>query len=200
MGVNQSNTKKSELQSGNVIDSYPIKLNTEQMANLYELLKVKKTLTWKDVVQNEKITFRKCIEVKIDVGKLHSMQPNLEEWLKYKKVEMKDCKDMELWRPNPFQHFNCHIGDLVMERKNITPRVLLLGGVRFNILWERYGLRPEHMVLLKYSAEDWVRMGLEEEYLCHFNEKQWCEIFQNLKKSELIDAIHFYKRQMSSIQ
>ncbi len=179
-----------------VIDTYPIKLTTEQMAGLYPLMSAKRTLTWKDVLQNERITFRTCVEQKIDVSKLHKMQPDLEEWIKYDKVCLKDCKDMEQWRPNPFRHFNCHIGDLVMERERLPPRILMNGGVKFDILWERYGLRPEHMALLKYSPEDWVHLGFDEKYFEYFSDKQWSEIFQNLKKSEVLDAIKYLKSKL----
>ena len=199
MGANQSTqTKRLPKISTNVVDTYPIKLNTSQMANLYPLMSAKKTLTWKDVMQNDKITFRKCVEQKIEIVKLHNLQPEIEEWIKYKKVTIKDCKDMELWRPNPFFHFNCHIGDLIMERENVPPRILLSAGVKFDILWDRYGMRPDHMVVLRYSAEDWVHLGLSEKYFGYFSENQWVAIFQNLKQKEVIDAIEYLKKQTTS--
>jgi hypothetical protein len=184
------------LQSGGMIDNYPIRLNHMQRAMLFDdLMTAKATLTWKDVVKEKKITFRACLEQKISVQKLYNMQPDLEEWIKNKKVTLEDCKDMEPWRPNPFYHFNCHIGDLVLQKQHLTARVLLNGGVKFDILWERYGLRPEIMTLLKYSPEDWIRLGITQEYMEQINEKQWIEIFQKLKRKEVIDAIHYMRTQ-----
>jgi hypothetical protein len=184
------------LENGCVIDNYHIKLSKVQMANLFfDLMNAKKTLTWKTVVSEKQITFRKCMDVKIDVVKLYNMQPDIEEWVRHDKATLKDCKDMELWRPNPFFHFKSHIGDLVVERECLPPRILINGGVKFNILKDRYGLTPELMVLLKYSPEDWVKLGLDEAYLDVFNERQWADIFNKLKKSEVADAIRYFQKQ-----
>ena len=200
MGGNQSQENASPeshlLQSGSMIDNYPIRLNHIQRAMLFDdLMTAKATLTWKDVVKERKITFRLCLEQKISVQKLYNMQPDLDEWIKNKKVNLEDCKDMELWRPNPFYHFNCHIGDLVLQKQYLTARVLLNGGVKFDILWERYGLRPGIMILLKYSPEDWIKLGLTEEYMEQINEKEWSDIFQNLKRKEVIEAIQYLRKQ-----
>ena len=100
-------------------------------------------------------------------------------------------QDMELWQPNPFLHFNCHIGDLVLKKQHLPCKVLINGGVTFHILLNRYGLTPDIMVLLKYSPEEWLQLGLSEEHLDSFNDKQWKEIFQNLKRNEVREAIQY---------
>ncbi len=187
------------LENGCVIDNYHIKLTPVQMANLFsDLMSAKKTLTWKIMIREKQITFRKCLEQKIDVGKLYNMQPDIDEWIAHGKVELQDCKDMGLWRPNPFYHFHCHIGDLIVHRQSLPPEILIQGGVKFNILLERYGLTPELMVLLRYSPEDWVRLGLTEIFLGNFNDRQWKEIFLNLTKEEVIAAIRYFKSQTMS--
>lgn len=183
--------KPTLLETGTVIDQYPIKLSTSQIVNLFEGMHSKKTLTWKDVVLEKHITFRKCVEHKIEIEKLHKMQPDIEEWVRHGKVEIQDCKDLQLWNVNPFLHFKCCIGDLVIMREHLPPSVLLQGGVGFNILWQRYGLTPEIMVLLRYSPEDWVRLGMTEEYFHHFNDKQWKAVFQNVKKEDVAEAVRF---------
>jgi hypothetical protein len=204
MGTNQGKTGADphhpKLEAGTVIDNYPIKINNTQIVNLFEnIYYSKKTLTWKDIVNEKQITFRKCVDQKIPIAKLHKMQPDLEEWIRHGKVELKDCKDMTLWTPNPFYHFNCCIGDLVIQREHLTPTVLLNGGVKFNILWDRYGLTPDIMALIKYSPEDWVRLGITEDHLDYFNEKQWQAVFQRLKKDEVIHAIQYNKHHNHSV-
>ena len=192
----QDDTSSSLLETGTVIDSYPIKINNEQIANLFEsCLHSKKTLTWKDIALEKKITFRKCVEQKIDIEKLHRMQPDIEEWIRHGKVELKDCKDLEMWNPNPFHHFKCCIGDLVIHRETLTARVLINGGVKFNILWERYGLTPDIMKLIKYRAEDWIHIGLTEDYLPQFNDMQWAGVFQNLKREDVAAGIRYFTQQ-----
>lgn len=179
------------LEAGTAIDTYPIKLTTNQIVNLFEGIHTKKTLTWKDVVHEKNITFRKCVDHKIDIEKLHKMQPDLHEWVRHGKVEIKDCKDLQLWNVNPFLHFKCCIGDLVILREFLPPEVLLQGGVSFPVLWERYGLTPEIMMLLKYTPEDWVRLGMTQEYFQHFNDQQWKKVFHNVKKADVADAISY---------
>ncbi len=119
------------------------------------------------------------------------MQPDIEEWVRLERATLKDCRDMALWRPNPFYHFNCHIGDLVLER--LPARVLINGGVTFAIMRDRYGLTPELMVVLRYSPEDWVKLGLDEAFLDAFSEKQWAEIFKKLSKAEVAAAIRYFR-------
>lgn len=188
------------LQGGTVIDNYPIKIDNIQKINLFEnFYYSKNTLTWKDIVNEKQITFRKCVDQKIPIAKLHKMQPDIEEWIRHAKAELKDCKDMALWSPNPFYHFKCCIGDLVIQREHLPASVLLIGGVKVHNLWERYGLTPDIMALIKYSPEDWVRLGLTEEHLQQFNEKQWKAVFQKLKKEEVIQAIHFLEHQTPSM-
>jgi len=203
MGTTTSNQTKGAskilLENGCVIENYIIKLTSEQMAHLFfpDIRGAKRTLTWKTMIQEKQITFRKCIEQKIDVNKLYNMQPDLEEWISNGKVDLKDCKDMQLWRPNPFYHFKCHIGDLIEHKEFITSKVLINGGVKFDTLVNRYGLTPEIMTILKYSPEDWICLGIDKDYLSNFSENQWQIIFNKLTRAEVIAAISFLKRQQT---
>lgn len=191
-GSNPTASDTLSLEKGCIIDNYHIKLTTTQMAHLFDIMSAKKTLTWKTVVNEKEITFRKCVDVKIDIVKLYNMQPDIEEWIRYDRAVLKDCKDMELWRPNPFYHFKCHIGDLIIQQQYLPPQILINGGVKFNILRDRYGLTPEIMAVLKYTPEEWVKLGLDEAYLDAFDEKQWKKIFNNLKKSEVAAVIRYF--------
>jgi hypothetical protein len=191
----ESNKYTLESHAGSVlIDQYPIKINNEQIANLFKnpYLYPKKTLTWKDVVNESGITFRKCVEQKIEVDKLYNMQPDIEEWVKCGKADVKDCVAMELWRPHPFDHFQCCIGDLVIHREYLPAKVLMHAGVTFETLWQRYGLRPNIMMLIKYSLKDWVKLGFEEKYLEYINDSQWNAIFQKRNKEEVIRDMKRY--------
>lgn len=192
-----SDTPSILLQTGKMIDNYPIRLTNKQQAALFEyfMTKSKTTLTWKDIVRSEKITFRKCVDAQIEIQKLYNMQPDIEEWTKYNKVCLEDCKDMELWQPNPFYHFKCHIGDLVLKKEHLSCKVLINGGVTFDMLCHRHGLTPEIMVILKYSPEEWLRLGLSEDYLDTINDKQWKDIFQNLQRNEVKQAIQYIQGQ-----
>ena len=173
-----------------ILDKYPIKLTTNQTIRLFGIFSNKRTLTWSDVLRRDSgITFRKCVDCKVELSKLYNMQSDLEEWIKHGKVCLDDCKDLARWRPNPFHHFQCNIGDLILKRHLISPELLVQGGVRFEILWERYGLTPDLMIILKYTPEQWVALGIRPEHLDHLHEEHWKAIFGILKRSDVLAAI-----------
>jgi hypothetical protein len=58
--------------------------------------------------------------------------------------------------------------------------------VTFEVLWERYGLTPELMGLVKFTPEQWIELGLEERHLAYFSsDKQWQEVFGNLRRQDV---------------
>jgi hypothetical protein len=170
-----------------LLDKYPIKLTSQQTVQLYGLFSTRTVLTWGDVIRaGSGITFRKCIEARVEVNKLHNMQRELEEWIRHDKVCVDDCLDLALWAPNPFLHFRCHVGDLVMRRAVLTHRVLVRGGVTFEVLWERYGLTPELMGLIRFTPEQWIELGLKAKHLAYFERPEhWALVFGKLRRGEV---------------
>ena len=174
-----------------MIDVYPIKLTAEQSMQLFGIFStMRRTLTWSDIKRRgSNITFRSCVNAQVEITKLYRMQKDLEEWIQYDKVCLDDCKDLALWCPNPFHHFQCNIGDLVLKRHIISSELLQRGGVTFEILWERYGLSPELMAMIKYSPEQWIALGMQEKHIEQFNEAQWFAVFKKLKRTDVLKAI-----------
>ncbi len=186
--MGEAGSKSSSVRD--VIDQYPIKLRVEQQMALFShnVFHAKRTLTWSDIVHpsNPGITFRACVNAGVEISKLYNMQRELEEWISHGKVCVEDCRDLAPWSPNPFFHFGCHIGDLVVKRSVLTHAVLKRGGVTFEVLWERYGLTPELMGLVKFTPEQWIELGLEERHLAYFSsDKQWQEVFGNLRRQDV---------------
>ena len=70
---------------------------------------------------------------------------------------------MALWTPDPFAHFRCTVGDLLMHRRLITPQCLARCGLTVRVMRERYGLTPDLMCELKYTPQEWVDLGLSVE-------------------------------------
>jgi len=170
-----------------LVDKYPIKISIEQSLQLFGIFNGKRTLTWSDIIKKgSQLNFRKCVDCKIEVTKLYNMQKDLEEWIRYEKVSLDDYSDLGPWSPNPFLHFQCNIGDLILKRTSIQPHHLVKGGVQFDILWERYGLTPELMALLKYTPEDWIELGIQAKHLEQFNETQWQAVFGNLRRKDVL--------------
>ena len=70
---------------------------------------------------------------------------------------------MALWTPDPFAHFRCTVGDLLMHRRLITPQCLARCGLTVRVMRERYGLTPDLMCELKYTPQERVDLGLSIE-------------------------------------
>jgi len=169
---------------------YPIRLTAEQSLALFGVWEIKTTLTWKDVLRYPKINLHLCISCQIDNMKLCRMQPDIKEWIKFGKATIKDFAHMYPWSPNPFTDFNCSIGDLVVHRKYIEPKMLTLCGIDFSTLKDRYGLTKELMVFLKYSLDEWMDLEITQEFVEnelpqeHFN-----LIFGKMPKADILELI-----------
>ena len=89
-------------------------------------------------------------------------------------------------RPNPFTDLGCSIGDLVLYRRVLPASLLIDSGVTFTQMKVRYGLTPELMIFLKYSAEDWIRLNIEVEFALQLSNEQWMRIFGLMTRCELV--------------
>lgn len=170
---------------------YTIKLTPEQSVNLYGFLKAKRTLNWMDIVKQQTITFKVCVDTGMEIKKLHKIQPELKEWIKYDKVFIHDIPFLEPWNPNPFEDFKCSIGDIIVHRKYITPDILKKCHINFKTLNEKYGVDESNMILFRYSLNDWINLGLTESFVMkeNFDENQWKDIFGTNSKQEVITMI-----------
>ena len=170
-------------------EQYIIKLrDDEQCVCLYGFhLSVKRTLTWRDVLEQPAINMATCVAAGIPVEKLHRMQPNIREWIDSSKATIRDAALMRPWHPNPFTDLHCAIADLVLHRTLLTPRMLMESGVTFRLLVDRYGLVPELMVLLKYDIEDWFGLGIDAAFISALSDETlYCIFGPNARRNDLI--------------
>ena len=91
-----------------------------------------------------------------------------------------ECHCMGAWKPDIFRDLGCNIGDLVVHRRHLVPRMLIDSGVTFTVLKDRYGLTPELMALLKYSASDWIELCVPSAFLSELTDEQWTRIFGSI--------------------
>jgi hypothetical protein len=177
------------------LDYYPIRLQPEQSITLFGYFGAKTTLTWRDILTSPTINLRLCVECGIDLQKLYRMQPEIKEWFKYGKASIQDCASMDPWKPNPLVDLGCSIGDLVLYRKIIHPKLLSNSGLTFTILKERHGLTIDLMRLLKYNLNDWILLEITESFVNEINDTQFFQIFGNISKSDILSMI---KKQYNS--
>ena len=169
---------------------YAIRLVPEQSLTLYGFLRPKRTLTWRDVVETQGITLALCVRSGIPPDRLHRLQPDIKEWIRYDRATVADCVHMGPWRPHPFHDLGCKsIGDLVLYRDEMPPKLLINSGVTVAHLRARYGLTPELMIMLRYSLDDWLALGLDEEAINQADETQWARLFGTISRAEVRSAI-----------
>ena len=53
----------------------------------------------------------------------------------------------------------------------------------------RYGLTPELMIMMRYSLDDWLALGLDEETLAQVDDAQWPRLFGTVSRVEVRAAI-----------
>ena len=174
-------------------DSYVIRLNPCQSVQLYGFtLEAKKTLTWRDVQITPTINLRECINCNIEPQKLYKLQPNIKEWIKYRKAQIDDIQYLDPWKPNPFTDFNCNLGDLIMHRECITSHVLTQCKVSFKDLYEKYGLNYESMVLIGYTLDEWIDLGLRSDFIQSLSDDQIKSLFgSSVNKTNLLEKLKY---------
>ncbi len=174
--------------SGQDLNYYPIRLLPEQSVCLFGFLEAKTTLTWKDVLTQQSINLKSCVSCGIDTLKLYRMQPDIKEWIRCGKANLSDSKYMNQWKPNPFTDLRCSIGDLVLYKNSLHPKMLVDCGITFTILKERYGLTKEIMIMLRYSVDDWIDLEIDQEFLKELSDDQWARIFGEASRSDIIES------------
>ena len=171
------------------LECYAIRLEPEQSLHLYGFLNPKRTLTWRDVLDNHTIHLNACISCGLPGSKLHRMQSDIKEWIRYGKATVADCQHMGPWKPNPFTDLGCSIGDLVLYRQMLPATLLIESGVTFASMRDLHGLTPELMGLLHYSVDEWLQLGVDEAFLHLLMDDQWLRVFGLVKRHELIAQV-----------
>jgi hypothetical protein len=165
---------------------YAIRLEPEQSLALYGWWAPKRTLTWRDVIACPSITLKTCVGAGVPVDRLHRMQTDIREWIKHGKATVDECELMKPWRPDPFTDLGCQsLGDLIVYRYAIEPQLLIDAGVTFDALRSQRGLTPELMIMLKYSVDDWIRLGLTADFLDVIGTEHWPKLFGTLKRGDV---------------
>ena len=149
-----------------------ILLTPGQAVTAHGWTKAREFLTWGDVLNNERLTFRFMVDVmKMNDINLHNLQPDLQSWIKHKKVDLEDCPLLHLWDAHPIKDFGADLADLIRMRWQADVYKKL--GVYYDSLVE-IGLTPETMILFGFTLMNWASIGFTRahcenipEYIVH---------------------------------
>jgi hypothetical protein len=123
----------------------------------------KPVLRWADVVDSEAITFARCRAANLSLRQLHTLQPDVTEWVKHGGVTLRDAADMcELWTFDVLRDFGADLADVLSQRWGAD--TLRRMGATYERL-ARVGLTPETMRLFGFTARGWAALGMRRENL-----------------------------------
>ena len=133
-------------------------LSPGQAVTIHGWMNPKETLTWNDVIGNERLSIRFLIgTAKIPKELLHKVQPDLVAWLKAGRVTLPETHDLlSVWTAHPIKDLKADFGDIVALKW--SAQTMRRAGMTYQDLRE-CGMTNDTMGLFAYTLYDWSTMG-----------------------------------------
>jgi hypothetical protein len=141
--------------------SNKITLTPGQAVTIHGWVRARLSLTWGDVLANEEINLHVLLGYNITEASLHQLQPDLQAWIRSKKVRLEDMPRMTLWEPHPIKDLKADLADLARMRWPMD--TLAAMHVTYQDLTE-IGLNPVNMHMLGITFAGWATLGFSR---CH---------------------------------
>jgi len=139
-----------------------IPLTAGQAVMAHGWIKAREYLTWGDVINNDKLTFEYLLrDMRLSEYTLHSLQPDLQAWIRNSKVTLEHCPFLGQWGAHPIEDFKADLADLIRMRWQVDTYKKL--GISFQDL-VGLGLTPETMMLFGFTLMNWIQLGLTRQY------------------------------------
>lgn len=123
-----------------------------QSVTLHGWLSPKRTLTWGDVVANDRITPKRLlVDAGIPPDDIRRLQPDVYEWIEKKYVSYEDVPYMAMFPLDPLEHLHGDVSTLVTHR---YPCWLLRDiGINYRRLRDRHHMDARWMAMLGLSIQ-----------------------------------------------
>lgn len=163
-----------------------ISLTPGQAVTIHGWISARQILTWGDVLANEKINFEllhhKC---NISENTLHTLQPDLELWIKNKKASLSDCPRMRSWEAHPIKHFHSDLSELIAMKWDLS--TLTKMGVTYEDLVE-IGLNSDNMLLFNFTLFTWSGLGMKKEHAAKMPPAALFRLFQ-MPRGDILNSL-----------
>ena len=134
-----------------------ITITPGQAVTIHGWLKARESLTWGDILNNDKLTFGFLMGTcRLTEHQLHILQPDLQAWIKNKRVFLEDSPWLTLWDVNPVQDFKADLADLIKMKWQAETMQKL--GVTYEEL-VKLGLTHDTMLLFGLTLMGWSQIG-----------------------------------------
>jgi hypothetical protein len=136
---------------------------------------------------NSQITFEKLIQANISVDDLFIVQPDIKQWLQYKKVNKNDIGYLvQKWDIDVINDFHLDLGDIIYYQ--IPSEQLVQYGVTYDKLLE-LGLTHENMMLCKHiTLMGWTKLGITRKHIETIPDVVLFHMFR-MSKAEVMNSI-----------
>jgi len=137
-----------------------IPLTPGQIVTIHGWLTPKETLSWTDVLADEKLTFAFLHgQTKIPRDLLHRLQPDIAAWVSARKVELQDTPLLLPWGAHPIRDLKADLGDMI--HVGWSAESMRKAGVTYADLVEAK-MTPSSMPLFGYTLYEWSTLGFCE--------------------------------------
>ena len=117
------------------------------------------TLTWGDVLSNERLTLQHMLGAGLTLHMLYQLQPDISRWLRAGRARLEDCPSMaQHWSAHPFRDFSADLSDLIAVRWPVD--VMAKVGVTYRSLVDEAGMSQDTMGLFTHvTLAGWAVLG-----------------------------------------
>ena len=135
-----------------------IPLTPGQSVTIHGWLRPKDTLTWTDVLGNEKLSMDFLHSTtKIPKELLHRLQPDIKAWVQAGRVRVEDAPSfIHIWAAHPIKDLKADLADVIGFHWDA--KTMRKVGLTYADLCEA-GMTHETMALFGYTLYDWSTLG-----------------------------------------
>lgn len=135
-----------------------IPLTPGQSVTIHGWLRPRDTLTWTDVLGNERLSMEFLhTKTKIPKELLHRLQPDIKAWLQAGRVRVEDAPSfINIWAAHPIRDLNADLADIMGFHWDA--KTLRGTGITYSDLREA-GMTHETMALFGFTLYEWSTLS-----------------------------------------
>ena len=138
--------------------------------------KLKTSLTWRDVEDNDHIDFDLLMGVAVKPRELAKLQPDVRMWVLHAGCKPNHARAMVEWAAHPMRDLHGDLADVIALRA--TSKELKAMGLTYQELRDA-GMSPETMRLMALTFQGWIDLGLTlQDVRSDFTDAQVSRVFQ----------------------
>ena len=124
--------------------------------------KLKTTLSWRDIEENDHIDFDLLMQWKVSPKELRKLQTDVRMWVLHAGCSARHAVDLSEFPAHPIRDLHGDLADVIALRA--TSRQLRSMGLTYEDLCAS-GMTPETMRLMGITLQGWIDLGIEAQHV-----------------------------------